>query len=332
MQGLVQIHSPLHILDHLVDHKLQILPTVQSLRSKLLLGVGVCPVVHWWLAHHLSDGIDSKLHFEATHVRLKSSSLRCWCFPCRSFSDSCFLSSPLCSELADVQWYGHDKAKPGTLVWDLPKWAQQSTIKPSFRLSAVSDSPLTTDNLIHKAPQNPALSRAAGWKRALWRPALHPFHSDGPDELLLCSNTEPVLYSHSAHGNEAVEEMEWEGGEHTHSSGVILKFQSCEDVFHISSTPLPPCQMIPATFEPLLNTPVPYSHHFLFLIFICIFIKRVENKHRNDEIRSSQFNSQPKTTTGLTGHAWDSAPVENFVKSELWWEDIWDPGADYSNN
>lgn len=40
-------------------------------------------------------------------------------FLCRSFSDSCFLSSPLCSELADVQWYGHDKAKPGTLVWDL---------------------------------------------------------------------------------------------------------------------------------------------------------------------------------------------------------------------
>ncbi|XP_062419025.1 FERM domain-containing protein 4A isoform X3 [Pungitius pungitius] len=33
-----------------------------------------------------------------------------------SFSDSCFLSSPLCSELADVQWYGRDKAKPGTLV------------------------------------------------------------------------------------------------------------------------------------------------------------------------------------------------------------------------
>ncbi|XP_076852148.1 FERM domain-containing protein 4A-like isoform X3 [Brachyhypopomus gauderio] len=33
-----------------------------------------------------------------------------------SFSDSCFLSSPLCSELADVQWYGHKKAKPGTLV------------------------------------------------------------------------------------------------------------------------------------------------------------------------------------------------------------------------
>uniref|UniRef100_A0AAQ5YUW2 FERM C-terminal PH-like domain-containing protein n=1 Tax=Amphiprion ocellaris TaxID=80972 RepID=A0AAQ5YUW2_AMPOC len=33
-----------------------------------------------------------------------------------SFSDSCFLSSPLCSELADVQWYGQDKAKPGTLV------------------------------------------------------------------------------------------------------------------------------------------------------------------------------------------------------------------------
>uniref|UniRef100_A0A3B3VQC2 FERM domain containing 4A n=1 Tax=Poecilia latipinna TaxID=48699 RepID=A0A3B3VQC2_9TELE len=30
--------------------------------------------------------------------------------------DSFFLSSPLCSELADVQWYGKDKTKPGTLV------------------------------------------------------------------------------------------------------------------------------------------------------------------------------------------------------------------------
>uniref|UniRef100_A0A673HKV8 FERM domain-containing protein 4A-like n=1 Tax=Sinocyclocheilus rhinocerous TaxID=307959 RepID=A0A673HKV8_9TELE len=36
---------------------------------------------------------------------------------CRSpFTDSCFLSSPLCSEIVDVQWYGHEKAKPGTLV------------------------------------------------------------------------------------------------------------------------------------------------------------------------------------------------------------------------
>ncbi|XP_072290772.1 FERM domain-containing protein 4A isoform X6 [Eucyclogobius newberryi] len=33
-----------------------------------------------------------------------------------SFGDCCFLGSPLCSELADVQWYGRDKAKPGTLV------------------------------------------------------------------------------------------------------------------------------------------------------------------------------------------------------------------------
>ncbi|XP_073709865.1 FERM domain-containing protein 4A isoform X7 [Misgurnus anguillicaudatus] len=32
------------------------------------------------------------------------------------FNDSCFLSSPLCSEIADVQWYGREKAKPGTLV------------------------------------------------------------------------------------------------------------------------------------------------------------------------------------------------------------------------
>ncbi|XP_026101738.1 FERM domain-containing protein 4A-like isoform X4 [Carassius auratus] len=32
------------------------------------------------------------------------------------FTDSCFLSSPLCSEIVDVQWYRHEKAKPGTLV------------------------------------------------------------------------------------------------------------------------------------------------------------------------------------------------------------------------
>lgn len=147
-----------------------------------------------------------------TRVRLESSSLCCWCFPCRSFSDSCFLSSPLCSELADVQWYGHDKAKPGTLVWDLPKWAQQSTVKPFFRLSAVSDSPLTTNNLIHKAPQNPALSRAAGWKRALWRPALHPslhlqqrwtsVRSDFTEtDLMNCcpAATQSLFFTHTQH-------------------------------------------------------------------------------------------------------------------------------------
>ncbi|XP_052387188.1 FERM domain-containing protein 4A isoform X8 [Carassius gibelio] len=32
------------------------------------------------------------------------------------FTDSCFLSSPLCSGIVDVQWYRHEKAKPGTLV------------------------------------------------------------------------------------------------------------------------------------------------------------------------------------------------------------------------
>ncbi|KAJ8373933.1 hypothetical protein SKAU_G00045130 [Synaphobranchus kaupii] len=32
-----------------------------------------------------------------------------------SFNDSCFLDSPLYSELADMQWYGREKAKPGTL-------------------------------------------------------------------------------------------------------------------------------------------------------------------------------------------------------------------------
>ncbi|EPY89201.1 hypothetical protein CB1_000128016 [Camelus ferus] len=34
----------------------------------------------------------------------------------RSYSDSCFLDSSLYPELADVQWYGQEKAKPGTLV------------------------------------------------------------------------------------------------------------------------------------------------------------------------------------------------------------------------
>ncbi|KAM9170316.1 FERM domain-containing protein 4A isoform 1-T1 [Pangshura tecta] len=33
-----------------------------------------------------------------------------------SYNDSCFLDSPLYPELADVQWYGQEKAKPGTLV------------------------------------------------------------------------------------------------------------------------------------------------------------------------------------------------------------------------
>lgn len=37
--------------------------------------------------------------------------------PCRSYSDSCFLDSSLYPELADVQWCGQEKAKPGTLVW-----------------------------------------------------------------------------------------------------------------------------------------------------------------------------------------------------------------------
>lgn len=37
-------------------------------------------------------------------------------FSCRNYNDSCFLDSPLYPELADVQWYGQEKAKPGTLV------------------------------------------------------------------------------------------------------------------------------------------------------------------------------------------------------------------------
>lgn len=38
------------------------------------------------------------------------------CVPRRSYTDSCFLDSSLYPELADVQWYGQEKAKPGTLV------------------------------------------------------------------------------------------------------------------------------------------------------------------------------------------------------------------------
>lgn len=34
---------------------------------------------------------------------------------CRTY-DSYYLDSALYSELADVQWYGQEKAKPGTLV------------------------------------------------------------------------------------------------------------------------------------------------------------------------------------------------------------------------
>lgn len=83
-----------------------------------------------------------------------------WCrhdaSPCRSFSESCFLSSPLCSELADVQWYGHDKPKPGTLVWDLPIGAQGPPIALSYCLSTVTHYyPLTTNNLNLKALQKP---------------------------------------------------------------------------------------------------------------------------------------------------------------------------------
>ncbi|KFO25660.1 FERM domain-containing protein 4A [Fukomys damarensis] len=36
--------------------------------------------------------------------------------PSRSYGDSCFLDSSLYPEPADVQWYGQEKAKPGTLV------------------------------------------------------------------------------------------------------------------------------------------------------------------------------------------------------------------------
>ncbi|XP_041113813.1 FERM domain-containing protein 4A-like isoform X2 [Polyodon spathula] len=39
-----------------------------------------------------------------------------WQSGSRSYNDSCYLESSLYTELADVQWYGREKAKPGTLV------------------------------------------------------------------------------------------------------------------------------------------------------------------------------------------------------------------------
>lgn len=35
----------------------------------------------------------------------------------RSYSESSFMDSPLYPEIVDVQWYGQEKVKPGTLVW-----------------------------------------------------------------------------------------------------------------------------------------------------------------------------------------------------------------------
>lgn len=188
--------------------------------------------------------------------------------------------------------------------------SRQSTVKPFSGLSAVSDSPLTTDNLIRKAPQKPARSRSGRPTTSLVDlRSTHPRHlqpnvteiwphGDGPHELLFRSNTEPVLFSHAAHGNEAAgrgRKRRWRA--HTiircHSYNSIV-----EEVVHISSTPLPPSHVIPATVEPLPNTPAPYSHHFLFLICIYIFISRVENRRGHGKIRPSQQNPSTKD------HSW----------------------------
>lgn len=96
-------------------------------------------------------------------------------FLCRTLSDSCFLSSPLCSELADVQWYGQDKAKPGTLVWDLPMGPRRVPL-PSPTASPLSPT------IIHQQPttssskpcRNPALSRLDGLDVSLPPPNISP--------------------------------------------------------------------------------------------------------------------------------------------------------------
>lgn len=83
--------------------------------------------------------------------------------PCRSYSDSCFLDSPLYPELADVQWYGQEKAKPGTLVW---------TSRPqSDRLNAILRSPHCLSF---------ALPRHTVTLHQLWPSALFPPVSASP--------------------------------------------------------------------------------------------------------------------------------------------------------
>ncbi|KAG7217439.1 hypothetical protein INR49_021606, partial [Caranx melampygus] len=168
-----------------------------------------------------------------------------------SFSDSCFLSSPLCSELADVQWYGHDKAKPGTL---------RSTVALSYCLSTVPHCyPSTTNNLILKALQKPCPDRTGGLDMSLPPPPcilplfhlttslLCPLYHSSP-----CSITEPfsslILRSTQATGT-------WGGrsdGKREHRK----KYQThnshwpFQDQFHISSLPPPP------TLPPTLRSPV----------------------------------------------------------------------------
>ncbi len=96
-------------------------------------------------------------------------------FLCRSFSDSCFLSSPLCSELADVQWYGHDKAKPGTLVWDLligpRKVPLPSPTASPLSLTTTHRQPTTSSLRPYK---NPALTELADWTWASLLPKSCP--------------------------------------------------------------------------------------------------------------------------------------------------------------
>ena len=101
----------------------------------------------------------------------------------RSFSDSCFPSSPLCSELADVQWYGHDKAKPGTLVWDLPLGAERSPVAPLLPLHCPSLLPIDNQQPHPWNPTDSCPDRTGGLDMSLppppppppCIPPLHPF-------------------------------------------------------------------------------------------------------------------------------------------------------------
>lgn len=108
----------------------------------------------------------------------------------RSFSDSCFLSSPLCSEVADVQWYGHDKAKPGTLVWDLPLGPRKVPLTSPTASPSSHYFPLTTNNLILKALQKPCPDRTGRLDMSLPLSLNLPLHiSHHPFIIPLCHSS-----------------------------------------------------------------------------------------------------------------------------------------------
>ncbi|KAK7823884.1 hypothetical protein U0070_020555, partial [Myodes glareolus] len=64
-----------------------------------------------------------------------------------SYSDSCFLDSSLYPELADVQWYGQEKAKPGTLVCLTQTHCHLHQLRPLALFFSCLHIPFTLKNL-----------------------------------------------------------------------------------------------------------------------------------------------------------------------------------------